>query len=69
MFHAGTRRDDNGEIVVSGGRVLVTTAVAPDLAGARDRAYAAMGAIAFEGAHYRRDIARAAAGLSGGGEQ
>jgi phosphoribosylamine--glycine ligase len=69
VFHAGTRRDDSGEIVVSGGRVLVTTAVAPDLAGARDRAYAAMSAIAFEGAHYRRDIARAAAGLSGGGAQ
>ena len=32
VFHAGTRMREDGAIVVAGGRVLVTTAVAPTLA-------------------------------------
>ena len=56
IFHAGTRLE--GERVVSaGGRVLGVTALAPNLAEARDRAYAAAGKIRFEGCHFRRDIA------------
>ena len=56
VFHAGTRRDGD-EIVTAGGRVLGVTALAPDLAAARAKAYAAVGAIHFEGAQFRRDIA------------
>ena len=56
VFHAGTR-EENGRIVTSGGRVLGVTALAGDLAGARDRAYAAAAEIDFEGRHFRRDIA------------
>jgi phosphoribosylamine--glycine ligase len=56
VFHAGTALQ-NGEIVTSGGRVLGVTALGHDLAEARNRAYAAVEQIHFEGAQFRRDIA------------
>ena len=56
VFHAGTRLD-GGQVVTAGGRVLGVTALGPDLATARERAYGAVGAIHFEGAQFRRDIA------------
>jgi phosphoribosylamine--glycine ligase len=56
VFHAGTRRNDSG-FVTAGGRVLSVVATAPALAAARDKAYANVGRIHFEGAHFRRDIA------------
>jgi phosphoribosylamine--glycine ligase len=56
VFHAGTALQ-NGEIITSGGRVLGVTALGPDLAEARDRAYAAVEQIHFDGAQFRRDIA------------
>ncbi len=56
VFHAGTARV-GADVVTNGGRVLGVTAVAPTLALARERAYAAVAVIRFEGAHFRRDIA------------
>lgn len=56
VFHAGTALQ-NGEIVTNGGRVLGVTALGKDLRAAQTAAYAAVEAIHFEGAHYRRDIA------------
>jgi phosphoribosylamine---glycine ligase len=56
IFHAGTRREGD-RCVTSGGRVLGVTALAPTLAAARDRAYAAVRKIHFEGAQFRTDIA------------
>lgn len=61
VFHAGTRGDADGAIVSAGGRVLSVTARGSDLHEARERAYAALDLISLEGAHYRRDIALAAA--------
>ena len=56
VFHAGTRRD--GSLwKTAGGRVLGVTGLGDSLEQARDRAYAAVGAIRFEGMQYRRDIA------------
>ena len=55
VFHAGTG-ERNGEVVTSGGRVLCVTAIGDDLQQARDRAYAGLGRIRFDGAYYRRDI-------------
>ncbi len=46
-FHAGTKFDDNGNVVTSGGRVLGVTAVGPTLKEARAAAYEAAGD--FEG--------------------
>jgi phosphoribosylamine--glycine ligase len=55
VFHAGTTREGE-RIVTSGGRVLTVTATGDDLDQAAARAYAAVDAIHFEGAHFRRDI-------------
>jgi phosphoribosylamine--glycine ligase len=63
VFHAGTRRHRaNGPFYTAGGRVLGVTAVAPTLAEARERAYAATAPIEWEGMQMRRDIAALAAG-------
>jgi phosphoribosylamine--glycine ligase len=64
VFHAGTRVDDDGRIVTNGGRVLGVTASGASVALARDRAYAAIARIDFEGACSRSDIAKRAIGRS-----
>ncbi|HEY5272716.1 MAG TPA: phosphoribosylamine--glycine ligase [Acidimicrobiales bacterium] len=61
VLHAGTMRDLDGKIRVSGGRVLGVRAVAPTLGEARDRAYLAMSEISFDGMQVRSDIALEAA--------
>jgi phosphoribosylamine---glycine ligase len=57
VYAAGVGADDKGRLVTAGGRVLGVTALAPGLAEARQRAYAAVGAISWPGAQFRRDIA------------
>ena len=57
LFHAGTRFNDQGEVITSGGRVLGVTALGDSLAQARDKAYSAVKKIHFEGQHVRADIA------------
>ena len=61
VFHAGTKKDGN-DIVTSGGRVLAVTALGSDVADAIRKAYAAVAAISFDGAHYRIDIGKKALG-------
>jgi phosphoribosylamine--glycine ligase len=56
VFHAGTTARD-GAFYTAGGRVLGVTARASELQIAVDRAYEACAKIAFDGAHYRKDIA------------
>ncbi|MFZ1915950.1 MAG: phosphoribosylamine--glycine ligase, partial [Terriglobales bacterium] len=56
VFHAGTSKRDGG-FYTAGGRVLGVTARAAELQTAVNRAYEACGKIAFDGAHYRKDIA------------
>ena len=55
VFHAGTKADKEG-IRVSGGRVMAVTGWGSNLENGRDRAYAAVREICFEGMHYRQDI-------------
>ena len=62
VFQAGTRRDADGRIVTSGGRVLTVCALGADRAGAAARAYEAVDQIRFRGAQFRRDIGRAGPG-------
>ena len=57
VYHAGTKFE-NGRFFTNGGRVLGVTAKAPTLDEALEKAYAAVGKISFEGAHYRRDIGK-----------
>ncbi len=61
VFHAGTVRRDDGEIVSSGGRVLSVVGTGPDLAAARSAAYDMLGSIRLPGSHFRTDIGLAAA--------
>ncbi len=56
VFNAGTKKAGN-DIVTAGGRVLGVTAVDDNIRAARDRAYAAVENIKFDGAFYRKDIA------------
>jgi phosphoribosylamine--glycine ligase len=56
VFHAGTK-EQNGNIVTSGGRVLGVTALGQTIAEAKAAAYEAVDKIEFEGAYCRRDIA------------
>jgi phosphoribosylamine--glycine ligase len=55
VFHAATAERDHA-LVTSGGRILGVTGIGPDLAAARELAYAAVEHISFSGARYRRDI-------------
>lgn len=65
VFHAGTALQD-GRLLTSGGRVLCATALGADVAAARERAYALVQAIAFDGMQYRRDIGHRALARHGG---
>ena len=56
VFHAGTAEGDDGRLVTAGGRVLTVSALGPDLEAARNKAYANVERIRFDGMHYRRDI-------------
>ncbi len=55
VFMAGVEAKD-GAILTAGGRVLTVCARGNDLVEARQRAYAAIAGIRFEGMHFRRDI-------------
>jgi phosphoribosylamine--glycine ligase len=59
VFHAGTTKE-RGRFVVSGGRVLGVTARGRTIAEAAGEAYRMAGKIAWDGMHYRKDIARRA---------
>ena len=60
VTHAGTARNDAGEVITAGGRVLNVTGLGPTPADARDRAYEAAAMIEFEGKQMRTDIAERA---------
>ena len=57
VFHAGTAKE-NGRWITSGGRVLGVTARGSDIGSAVKNAYSAVSEIAWDGMHYRKDIAR-----------
>lgn len=60
VVHAGTDRNEAGELVSAGGRVLAVVSRGADLRQARERGYRGMEHIALGGSHYRTDIALAA---------
>jgi phosphoribosylamine--glycine ligase len=59
VYHAGTKFSQ-GKFLTSGGRVLGVTSTGKSLEKALESAYKALGAIAFEGMHYRKDIGQRA---------
>jgi phosphoribosylamine---glycine ligase len=56
VFHAGTRRREDGVVVTAGGRVLTVVGRGATLEAARERALAGAATIEFDGARFRRDI-------------
>jgi phosphoribosylamine--glycine ligase len=56
VFHAGTRRDELGRLLTSGGRVLAVTGLGENVAQAASRSREAAGRIHFKGCQLRRDI-------------
>ncbi len=59
VFHAGSRFDDEGNVVTNGGRVLGVTATGEDLKAARKNAYEAAGWVTFDNKYMRGDIGKA----------
>ena len=59
VFHAATKRTDEG-LVTAGGRVLGVTGLGEGLPQAIETAYQAVGQIKFDGAHWRNDIGQRA---------
>ncbi len=58
-FHAGTKFDENGDIVTNGGRVLGVTATGATLKEARKKAYEATEWVDFDNKYMRTDIGKA----------
>ena len=56
IFHAGTARSPNGELITAGGRVLAITATAPDLFEAAERSREFAERVGFKGKQLRSDI-------------
>lgn len=56
VFHAGTKTNENGQLLSNGGRVLAVTASAPTLPQAIESAYRAAAPIHFAGMQFRKDI-------------
>ncbi len=58
IFHAGTAKNEEGEFVTNGGRVLGVVALADTLNQAIEKAYEHVDDVTFEKVHYRHDIGR-----------
>jgi len=56
VFHAGTRLDQTGAVVTSGGRVLCVVGLGDTVLEAQQKAYAGVGQIHWKDCYYRRDI-------------
>jgi len=58
VYHAGTRRDDDGRLITSGGRVLSVCGRGASLNEALDAAYSGVAKIHYDGKWCRSDIGR-----------
>lgn len=56
LFHAGTKKDHQGNICTSGGRVLASSAVGATITEALERSYDRLSQVRYEGIYYRKDI-------------
>lgn len=57
LFHAGTAKNAEGQLVTSGGRVIAATSYGEDIPSAAAKSFASIKAIDFDGKYFRRDIA------------
>lgn len=56
LFHAGTKIDDNGTLVTSGGRVISVSSIADTVDEALAKSYRSAAKVNFDGKNLRRDI-------------
>jgi phosphoribosylamine--glycine ligase len=56
LFHAGTQKNEKGETVTNGGRVLAVTSFGNNLKEAATQSFANAEKIQYEGKYYRKDI-------------
>ena len=56
VFHAGTTKNANGEVVTSGGRVLAVSSKGKTMEEALNKSFSNVAKIKYEGSYYRRDI-------------
>ena len=56
VFHCGTKRGNDGQLLTNGGRVICTTALAATLPEALMKSYNRATTIQWDGKYYRRDI-------------
>jgi phosphoribosylamine--glycine ligase len=58
VFHAGTKRNDAGNLITAGGRVLAITSLGEDMVSALTLSNQNAEKIKFENKHYRKDIGK-----------
>ena len=58
VFHSGTSKDKNGNLVSNGGRVLSVTSIGANVQDCRKKAYDVVEAINWEQGFYRKDIGK-----------
>ncbi len=63
IYHSGTGRNEKGELVTAGGRVLGVCCTAEDLQTAIEKAYRAADEVKWDGMILRRDIGKRALGI------
>lgn len=56
VFHAGTKLNEQGQVVTNGGRVLCATALGNDIKAAQEHAYKLAAQVSWQGMFYRKDI-------------
>lgn len=61
-FHAGTTKNESGEFITAGGRVLLVGAKADNLIEAQDKVYTELQKLQCDGVFYRKDIGYRAIG-------
>ncbi|BDA77272.1 phosphoribosylamine--glycine ligase [Leptospira kobayashii] len=60
VFHAGTKKDESGKLISSGGRILGITSVSESLKETLDQCYNFLSKISAPNTFYRRDIGKRA---------
>ena len=58
LFHAGTKRDADGKLATSGGRVIAVSSYGADIPEALECSFRGARTVDFEGKYFRRDIGR-----------
>ena len=58
IFHSGTSKNKDGELISNGGRVLSITANGDNIQNCREKAYAVINNINWNDGFYRKDIGK-----------